>query len=113
MLTLMAFYVCAGLLLSALSVPLMKGLVKPNYWYGFRVRQTLADPIVWYAANAYSGRRLFWVGIVTSSTAQVLFFVPGIEVDSYATACAVVALSSLAVTVFLSFRYLNSIAPGR
>ena len=58
MAVLLAFYVGSGLLLIGLSVPLIRRKVRPNGWYGFHVRQTLADPDIWYAANAYAGKSL-------------------------------------------------------
>ena len=79
MATLLALYVGAGLLLIGLSVPLIRHKVRPNGWYGFRVRQTPADPEVWYAANAYAGKHLLGVGVVTVLTAVGLYRVPGIN----------------------------------
>jgi len=106
MATLLALYVGAGLLLIGLSVPLIRRKVRPNAWYGFRVRQTLADPDVWYAANAYAGKCLLGVGVITVLTAVGLHRVPGITLDAYALACAGVVLSALMVCVIRSFRHL-------
>ena len=103
---LLAFYVAAGLLLIGLSVPLIRRKVRPNAWYGFRVRQTLADPEIWYAANAYAGKYLLGVGMITVLTAVGLFRVPGITLDAYALACAGIILVALAVCVIQCFRYL-------
>ena len=94
MAVLLAFYVGAGLLLIGLSVPLIRRKVRPNGWYGFRVRQTPADPEVWYAANAYAGKHLLGVGVVTVLTAVGLYRVPGI------------ILAALAVCVIQCFRCL-------
>ena len=44
-------YVVGGLLVTALSVPLIQKRIPPNPWYGFRVRKTLENRDVWYAAN--------------------------------------------------------------
>ena len=64
---LVSFSVAAGLLLSGLSLPLIWRKVGPNPWYGFRVRQTLEDPAVWYPVNAFAARGLLCVGLGTSS----------------------------------------------
>jgi uncharacterized membrane protein len=106
MAVLLAFYVSAGLLLIALAVPLIRRKVRPNGWYGFRVRQTLADPDVWYAANAYAGKHLLGVGVVTVLTSVSLHRVPGITLDTHALACAGIILTALAVCVIHCFRYL-------
>ena len=110
MAVLRAFYVGGGLLLIGLSVPLIRRKVRPNAWYGFRVRQTLADPDVWYATNAYAGKCLLVVGVMTVLTAVGLYRVPGITLDTYALACAGIILAALAVCVLRSFRYLSKLA---
>jgi uncharacterized membrane protein len=106
MATLLALYVGAGLLLIGLSVPLIRRKVRPNNWYGFRMRQTLTDPDVWYATNAYAGKCLLVVGVITVLTAAGLYRVPGITLDAYALACGGIILTALAVCVACSFRHL-------
>ena len=113
MATLLSFYVGAGLLLIGLSVPLIRRKVRPNAWYGFRVRQTLADPDTWYAANAYAGKWLLGVGVITVLTAGGLNRVPGITLDAYALACAGIILAALTVCVIQCFRYLVKLAGVR
>ena len=55
--------VLLGGLFIAVAVPLIQGRVKPNPWYGVRVRKTLDDPDTWYAVNAYFGRRFAVMGL--------------------------------------------------
>ena len=57
-------YVFIGLMLVGLAVPLVRGRVRPNRWYGFRVQETLQDADVWYAVNSYSGRLLLSLGVI-------------------------------------------------
>jgi hypothetical protein len=104
--TLRVLYVAAGLLLSVLAVPMIRRKVRPNAWYGFRVRQTLADRETWYAANAYAGNYLLGVGVITVLTAVGLYRVPGITLDAYALACAGIILAALAVCGVRCFHYL-------
>jgi hypothetical protein len=108
MTTLLALFVVSGLLLAGLSVPLMLGKIGPNPWYGFRVRRTLADPAVWYAANTYSAKWFFAVGLLTSMVAVLLYCLPGVDTAEYAIGTAGVVLVGLAVTVIQSFRYLGN-----
>ena len=54
----------AGLLLIALSIPLISEKIGPNRLYGFRTAKTLARPEVWYAANSIAGRDLLIAGAV-------------------------------------------------
>jgi uncharacterized membrane protein len=110
MTVLMIFYVCVGLLLAGLSLPLIWRKVAPNPWYGFRVRQTLEDPAVWYPVNAFAARGLLYVGLGTCVAAILLALVPDIDVAVYACLVAALVLPGLAVCIILSFRYLATVA---
>jgi uncharacterized membrane protein len=99
--------VATGLLLAVVAVPLIRRKVAPNVLYGFRVRRTLEDPAVWYDANEYAGRRLFWYGVGVALAAVALYLVPGLDPVAYAVACLVITLIGLAVSLALSFRHLN------
>ena len=70
------------------------------------MRQTLTDREIWYAANAYAGKYLLAVGVITVLMAVCLFRVPGITLDAYALACAGIILAALAVCGVQCFRYL-------
>jgi uncharacterized membrane protein len=52
-----------GLLIAAISIPLLFNKVKPNQWYGFRTPKTLSDPEIWYKANKYMAINMFIAGI--------------------------------------------------
>ena len=106
---LLLLFVCSGLILVGLSIPLIMGKIGPNPWYGFRVKRTLSDPAVWYAVNAYSAKWLLAVGIVNVVAAVVLYFVPEIDVAVYASSCGVIAVAGLAVGLLRSFKFLRSL----
>ena len=109
---LFAVYLCGGVLLAAISVPLIRRKVPPNPLYGFRVRRTMADPSVWYPANEYAGRWMLaaaacWVAAATAGYFLPVGFVP------YALMCAGVLLAATAVGILQSFRYLRKLPqPG-
>lgn len=44
-------FAAVGLLYIALGVPLFRGQVKPNSWYGCRTTKTMSDEKIWYAVN--------------------------------------------------------------
>src|SRR5438309_9372042 len=96
---LLILFVCSGFILVGISIPLIMGKIGPNPWYGFRVRRTLSDPVVWYAVNAYSAKRLLAVGIVNIVSAIVLYFVPEIDVAVYASSCGAIAVAGLVVAL--------------
>ena len=107
--TLLVLYVVSGLLLAALAVPMIRRKIPPNGLYGFRVRQTLEHPDIWYPANEYAGRCLLWAGPVIAVAALILYVVPGLTVDAYALACLGVDIVALAAAVVLSFRHLKTL----
>jgi uncharacterized membrane protein len=84
--------------------------VSPNPVYGFRVRQTLDDPAVWYPVNAYAAKGLLCVGLLTAAASVLLYLVPGVDVAVYASAVAAVFAAALGVSLVLSFRYLYAVA---
>ena len=107
---LMVLFVGSGLGLIALSIPLIRRRVKPNYWYGFRTRRTLNDPAIWYEVNAYAGKRLLICGIITIVAALILYFIPGLTVDGYALGMLFFALVPLTIGVAQSLRYADRLS---
>src|SRR4051812_43771236 len=108
-LIILVLYSAFGLLLAAISLPLIRRKVAPNSLYGFRVRRTLEDPKAWYDVNEYGGRCLFRLGIWTSLSALVLYFVPGITSVAYALACLATSSVGMAVCLVLSMRFLKDL----
>jgi uncharacterized membrane protein len=108
MATLLILFTGSGLLLAAISVPLMRRKIGPNPLYGFRVKRTREDPAVWYPVNAYAAKRLLVVGVVISVSAILLFFVPGVDLLVYALANGGIGLTGLLLAVLQSFLYLRS-----
>jgi uncharacterized membrane protein len=102
-------FVVVGLVFAALSIPMIRRRVPPNSVYGFRVKKTLSDPKVWYDANEFSGRCLFWLGVTMSLASLILFFIPPIGDIAYAWICQLSTLVGIAISMILSFRYLNRI----
>src|SRR5918998_4399100 len=68
-------FTAVGLLFVGLGVPLLRGRVRPNSWYGCRTEKTLSDEKVWYAVNRVTGRDLVAGGIalIACSLALLLF----------------------------------------
>lgn len=107
--TLLLLYVASGLLLIAAAIPMIRGRVRPNWIYGFKVRKTVENPEIWYPANAYAGKWLLGCGVLTVAAAIAFYFIPDITVDGYAWLCAAVILGGLAVAAWMSFRYLKTL----
>src|SRR5690242_11692202 len=64
-----------GLLFIALSIPLIKGRVPPNAFYGFRTVKSLSDSKIWYEINRMSGIDLFIAGALISLGSVAMLFV--------------------------------------
>jgi SdpI/YfhL protein family len=108
MVSLLILFTSAGVLLAAISVPLILGKIRPNPLYGFRVKKTLEDPGVWYPVNAYAAKRLLVAGLAIGVSAGLLFLVPGIDLLVYVLSCAGIGLGALLVAVIQSFLYLRT-----
>jgi hypothetical protein len=106
---LMLMYIGAGVLLLLLSIPLIRRKIPPNGLYGFRVPKTMNNPELWYLVNAYSARRMLWTAIAFVAAAVILYFIPGIGVDTYAMICLGVFTVGLTVTIVQSVNYLRSL----
>jgi uncharacterized membrane protein len=65
-------FTAVGLLFVGLGVPLLRGRVRPNLWYGCRTEKTLSDEEVWYAVNRVTGRDLVAGGIALVACSLVL-----------------------------------------
>ena len=107
----MLLFVCSGLLLVGLSIPLMLRRVKPNWWYGFRTPKTFSDERIWYESNAYAGKSLLIASIIHTVVSLVLYFIPTFRANLvvYATTCGVIFVIVFTIVIVLSFRYLRTL----
>lgn len=110
MTTLLILHVASGVLLMALSLPLLWEKVPPNGLYGFRVKATLENPQIWYAANKFAAKRMLAAGAVFVAAAVILYFIPGIGVDTYAIGCLVLFAVPFIIGLVQSLRYVKSLA---
>lgn len=106
---LLVTFLTSAALMILLSIPLIRGRVRPNAWYGFRVRQTLENPEIWYPANRYAARRLLAVGAALALTAATLYPAKGLDFLTYALTCGAVATLGVAIAVIQSARHLRKL----
>lgn len=57
----------AGILLAAISVPLVLRRVPPNHVYGIRIPEAFSTESRWYDINAYGGRLFLIYGIALAA----------------------------------------------
>ncbi|MDD5475019.1 MAG: SdpI family protein [Syntrophales bacterium] len=68
-------FVMANLLILIVAIPLKKGMVPPNSYYGFRTAKTLSSEDIWYKANERAGSHLIKAGVISIvATLSLLFF---------------------------------------
>jgi uncharacterized membrane protein len=113
MLPLVFLFLLVGLLMIALALPLIRGKVPPNSWYGFRIRLTLEDPEIWYPANRRGGCLLLVVGLVTIAAALLLPLIPGMTSEAYGLWVSGVMLASILLCLVFSIRYAKKLAADR
>jgi hypothetical protein len=63
----------AAVLLFVLGIPLERGLIPPNRWYGFRTPSTVQNEHIWYPVNRVTGGWMTAIGPVTALTAFAVF----------------------------------------
>lgn len=108
--TLTIVFIASGLLMIGLAIPMIRGNVTPNHWYGFRVKRTVEDPQIWYPANTYAGKLMVVYGVVLVLAAIVLPFVlPDLAADTLAWIMVAILLGGLPIVVLLSWRYLRTL----
>ncbi len=109
-LMLIGSFLFTGLLLIAVSVPMIRGRVKPNLFYGFRTRKTLSSKEIWYPANRYAGKALAIAGAVQSIVALGLLVGSGsLSLEMEAAIGLVVLLGSLAAAMIPTYLFLRSL----
>jgi len=100
----MSLFVPCGIIAVA-SVPLVLKLVPPNGVYGFRTKQTLSSPEIWFRANRFAGCALF---VSSAITAAILAVRP-----EYASGREPAGLAALLVPLLMalaaSFAYVRAI----
>ena len=109
MIILKLLFLLSGLLLAAISIPMIMGKIPPNGLYGFRVKKTMENPEIWYPVNAYSGKWLLAAGLVQALAAVIAYYIPGISLDIYAYIVLAVWVVVFGIALTASIHYLNSL----
>jgi hypothetical protein len=102
-------FVVSGLVLAAVSVPLILGWIPPNGLYGFRVRKTMEHPEIWYPVNKYGGERLLLTSLLLVLAAVGYTFMPGLPIDVYSYAVLITWVFGFTFAIVSSFLYMNTL----
>jgi hypothetical protein len=106
---LLVMYIIFGLFLLGISFPLLYDKIPPNGLYGFRVKQTMEHPEIWYPVNRHFARRLIIISLAMICAAVLFYFVPDITIDQYALSCLAVFAVFFGVGLAQSVRYMNNL----
>ena len=64
-----------------LGLPMALGMVEPNPVYGVRTARTMADPVVWQAANTAGGAAMVVLGLLSLAIVCLLHRFWGTDSD--------------------------------
>jgi uncharacterized membrane protein len=106
-------FVGTGLMLIGVAIPLIERRIKPNPFYGFRVRATLENPELWYDVNAYGGRHLLVGGFITSLAALLLFLIPDLSPNTYSLMCGSISVLVISLGLAQTSHYLKQRTPPK
>ncbi len=99
------YLAACGLIFIGLGIPLLKGKIGMNIWYGVRFKAAFASDEIWHDMNTYGARQLVGGGIILLIDAVALMFLPvgrgGVPLFVVFAFPALVALVGAAFT----FRY--------
>lgn len=91
-------FLAVGILYIGLGIPLVRGRVAPNCWYGCRTKKTLSDQRIWYAVNRITGRDLIIGGIaLVIASLSILLFGQTLDPNHAAMILLAVLVSSVTV----------------
>lgn len=95
-----------------LSIPLLLRRVGPNVLYGYRTRATLADPSLWYEANAFFAGRFIVACLVSAAVAPVLARPGLLAPDAFLPVSVVLLAAPVAVAGVLTSRFVARFRRG-
>jgi hypothetical protein len=103
-------YIFVGVILLAISIPVMKGKVGMNHVVGVRLRKSFTSEKNWYLMNAYGGRQLSIWSVVLIVLGVVTFFIPFGGRELFILLFAFAPLIVLMIPVFLIVRYSRTLS---
>lgn len=101
----------AGLLALGLAVPLARGKVSRNPYYGVRFPQSLRSDEAWSAINRYGGKRLAAWSIPLVAVGVAAFFLPLASNPGLALAVGFAPPAFLMIPAVQSWRFARRYRP--
>ena len=101
----------SGLLCLALAIPLARGRVPRNAFYGVRFPQSFASDDAWFAINRFGGQRLVLWSIPIILVGIVSFFLPLQSRTGLTLALGFGPMIFILIPVFESWRFARRYVP--
>ena len=98
-------HLCAAMITTIVSVPMIRRKVKMNPWYGIRIRASFQSEAAWYEINHYGGCLLLAWSLLIAATATVGMFVERRYWLTYNWTAAVIILGGLALVMAKTLVY--------
>ena len=98
-----------GLLISGISIPLIKRRIPINNWYGVRLPNTMKDKDSWYETNYRAGKLLFILGLIISLVSSVFCFIISVDAVTYSIIMSLITLVGTIVLMVKSIMIANNI----
>lgn len=65
-----------GVIFIVISIPLLRGKIPMNQWYGFRIEKAFVSKENWYAINKYGAKQLILWSVLLILVGIIFLFVP-------------------------------------
>lgn len=102
--------IICSLLFIGLSIPLIKGSVAPNKYYGIRIERALENDALWYEVNQYGGWAMVAAGFVILIGNLLLYFRgKNLKVGAYTGIFVAILLGSLFVAAGITSYYASQL----
>lgn len=100
-----------GLLMAGLAIPLVRGRIRPNHFYGVRFAESFQSDEAWFAINRFGGKRLLLWSVPIVLLGVVTLFLPVSRHPMLALALGLVLLISVLIPAVQSARFAKSFRP--
>ena len=98
-------HLVSALVIAGVSVPMIRGRVKMNQWYGVRIRAAFESEAAWYDINRYGGRLLLVWSFIVAATATTGLLVEKKHWLTYNWTSLVIIVGGLAIVMGMIHHY--------
>jgi len=95
----------AGLVTIAVCVPLLRGKIRRNGFYGIRIPKSFESDEVWFKINRYGAEQMIIWAAIMMAVGIGAMFLPLRDSQALASWFGITVVLSLLVPVFQIFRY--------